>query len=108
MTGQIKTGTATCHASAPVAINVNVGFLPKYVRVVNFSSQNSVEFHDTMTVGDGHFTTGSTGADTDITSGGITLLDIGDAAKAVSVEQGFIIGTDVQSNSGVLHWVAIG
>lgn len=79
------------------AIDVSCGFVPAYVRVVNFESATTEQLEWFRGMTDAHAlkTVGTTGVGTRITSNGITPL--GDAASDTT-EQGFRIGADADVN----------
>ena len=78
------------------AITVTTGFKPRYVKVVNNTSRDGVEWFEGMTDAHG-FKTVAAGTRSAITSNGITPS-----------ERGFIIGldTDVNVINEQLSWVA--
>lgn len=82
------------------SISVDCGFTPAYVKVVNITDANSLEFIDTMTAGSAmKQVTG--GEFTYISSGGITL------SSSTDTFRGFKIGTDaVNTSAKTLHVVA--
>lgn len=88
-----------CKAMDGTGANIDIacGFVPAYVRVVNFESATSEQLEWFRGMSDAHAlkTVGTTGVGTRITTLGITPL--GDAA-ADTVAQGFRIGADTDVN----------
>lgn len=80
------------------ATKITTGFRPRYVRVQNLTSRDSMEWFEGMTAAHG-FKTVAAGTRTAVTSNGITVAD-----------DGFTIGldTDVLVTSEQLYWVAVG
>lgn len=98
---QIATGTATGTGSA---INVEVGFKPVRVEIVNETDPGYFVWTDTMADGEMQKTIGA-GTTTFESSGGISVYE-GSTTEA----EGFTIGadTDMNGNADVLHWTAYG
>jgi hypothetical protein len=87
----IESGTA-------VAIGITCGFRPRYIRVVNQTSKDMMEWFEGMTSAHG-IKTVAAGTRTAVTSNGIT-----------PETDGFTIGldTDVNVTAEQLRWVAFG
>lgn len=87
----IDTGTAA-------AFTITTGFQPRYVRVINQTSRDMMEWFEGMTDAHG-IKTVAAGTRTAATSNGIT-----------PTENGFTVGldTDVNVTSEQLRWVAFG
>lgn len=96
MITRAKTGTQN---GTGAAIPINLGFKPKYVKVINVAAGGlcSLEHVDTMAAASG-FKGITAGTKIFITSNGITLTDYG-----------FTIGadTDVNVSGEAIHWFAI-
>lgn len=100
MQGRPATGTVT---GTGAAINIQCGFTPKAVQVINITSRDGLDWSDSMT--DGHaLKTVAVGTRTAITSLGITPY----AGTLAGDSAGFTIGadTDVNVSAEVIHWVA--
>lgn len=99
---QVKTGTVTGTGSA---INVECGFVPKRVEIINETDPGFYVWTDTMADGEMQKTIGA-GTTTFESSGGISAYTgaVGSASK------GFTIGTDADMNgsSDVIHYFALG
>lgn len=80
------------------ATNITCGFRPRYVRVQNLTSRDSMEWWEGMTAGHG-LKTVAAGTRTAVTSNGITVA-----------ADGFTIGldTDVLVTSEQIYWQAVG
>lgn len=80
------------------AITITTGFTPRYVRVINQTSRDMMEWFEGMTAAHG-IKTVAAGTRTAVTSNGIT-----------SSTNGFVIGldTDVNVTNEQLRWVAFG
>lgn len=80
------------------AFDVVIGFKPRYVKVVNVTSGDVIEWYEGMADASGCKTTGATGVRTLITSNGITVD-----------EGGFTVGldTDLVVTSEQLSWIAL-
>lgn len=100
--GHFKTGTVEGTGSA---INMELGFTPSYVRLINVDGDASLEWMSTMADGEGYKTVAA-GANAQITTGGITPY----AGSEGSASVGFTIGADVDVNASgeTIHWVAMG
>ena len=98
---RIVTGTYITDATA-AAHDVNCGFKPKFVRVWNETSSDSIEWNDTMADAEG-IKKVAAGTSSLITSLGITPLDNG-------TTHGFRIGLDTDINviNEQVSWIAIG
>lgn len=101
---RVATGTYLEDDTA-AAHDVNCGFKPKWVRVVNETGGHTLEWNDTMADAEGLKTTEDAGT-VDIamiTSNGITPLDDG-------TTKGFRIGLDTDINvvNEQVSWIAIG
>lgn len=80
------------------ATAITTGFRPRYVRVQNLTSRDSMEWFEGMTAGHG-LKTVAAGTRTAVTSNGITVS-----------ASGFTIGldTDVLVTSEQIYWIAVG
>lgn len=80
------------------ATRITTGFRPRYVRVQNITSRDSMEWFEGMTAAHG-LKTVAAGTRTAVTSNGITVHD-----------DGFTIGldTDVLVTSEQISWIAVG
>lgn len=85
------------------AINVSVGFVPDYVKVINDTAGASIEWFSGMTDGHGYKRVAA-GTGTKITSGGIS-----DFTGSSTAGEGFTLGADadVNVNTVTLRYVAI-
>lgn len=83
-------------ASSPAAIDVDCGFVPRYVQVVNLTDRITFEFYEGMTDTNA-LKTVANGTRTLETSGGITLTTDGFSLDAAAVIQ-----------NKQYSWVAIG
>lgn len=88
----IDTGTVA-------AFNITLGFQPRYVKVVNVTSGDMIEWYEGMAAASACKTTGATGVRTLITTLGITVS-----------ASGFTVGLDLDVNvtSEQLSWIATG
>jgi hypothetical protein len=101
---RIATGSITC-ATTPDDIEVNIGFLPNYVRVWNVSSGGLVEFQWCYGQTNAYaFKNAQNGDASVITSLGITRSAVSDSYL------GFKIGldTDMNANGEILYFFALG
>jgi hypothetical protein len=100
--GHIASGTVEGTGSA---INVELGFTPTYVKVVNFDDPGMLEWWSGMGAAAG-VKLNDTPALTKVTSNGITAYDGTQGATS----QGFTIGADADINVGseTLFWIAYG
>lgn len=100
--GHFATGTATGTGSA---INVELGFTPSRVEIVNETDPGYYVWTDTMADGEMQKTVGA-GTTTFESSNGISVY----TGSEGSASEGFTIGTDSDLNgsSDVLHWTAFG
>lgn len=100
--GHFVTGTATGTGSA---INVELGFTPSRIEIINETDPGYYVWTDTMADGEMQKTVGA-GTTTFESSNGISAY----AGSAGSASKGFTIGTDSDMNaaSDVLHWCAWG
>lgn len=91
-----KTGKVQCSNPA-VAFNVTVGFRPAAVFLFNVTDVGTEWWSRSLTDAYGHKSDGADGAETALTSNGITPLD-----------NGFTIGldTDLNGASDWIHWIA--
>lgn len=89
-----KTGTVTGTGSA---ITIRTGFRPAAVFLFNATDVGTLWWSRTLTDDYGHKSDGADGAETALTSKGITPQD-----------NGFIIGDDADLNgaSDAIHWIA--
>lgn len=80
------------------ATKITTGFRPRYVRVQNLTSRDSMEWFEGMTAAHG-LKTLAAGTRSAATANGITVAD-----------DGFTIGldTDVLVTSEQLYWIAVG
>ena len=100
--GQIATGTVEGTGSA---INVELGFTPVYVKVVNWDDPTSMEWWSGMGDAAGAKITDAV-AFTKATSNGITAYD----GVAATTGKGFTIGadTDLNVSAETLYYIAVG
>ncbi|UWQ30256.1 hypothetical protein [Leisingera sp. M523] len=100
--GHFATGTVEGTGSA---INVELGFTPDYVRLINIDGDATLDWTSSMTNGEGYKTVAA-GANAQVGTGGVTPY----AGAEASAAAGFTIGTDADVNvSGeTLMWVAWG
>jgi len=100
--GHFVTGTVTGTAAA---INVELGFTPSRVEIINETDPGMFIWTDSMADGEMQKTVGA-GTTTFESSGGISAY----AGVAGSASAGFTIGTDSDMNgsSDVLHYTAWG
>lgn len=100
--GHFKTGTVE---GTGAAINLELGFTPSYVQLINIDGDASLVWTDTMTDGEGYKTVAA-GTNAQIATGGITPY----AGAEGSASVGITIGTDADVNASAetLHWVAWG
>lgn len=100
--GHFATGTVEGTGSA---INVELGFTPAYVKLINIDGDATLEWTEDMTDGEGYkFVAAGTNAQ--IATGGITPY----AGAEASASKGFTIGTDsdVNASAETLMYVAFG
>lgn len=107
--GQAAYGGGTS-ATTAAAVNVALGFVPKYVRVISLNTSVVVtEFihgDDDVDMGQGVQTKESSGFSAAVLSAnGITVGDVVVDGKKV---KGFTIGTACQTNSKAFMWIALG
>lgn len=97
---QMKAGTVT---GTGALINIELGFKPTYVLVVNDTAGDRLEYYDSMADGSAYKRVAA-GTGTKITSNGISQY-AGDSSH----KRGFSIGTDgVNANAVTLRYIAIG
>lgn len=101
---RVATGTYL-DAGTVAAYDFNIGFKPKWVRLVNETGGHSLEWNETMADAEGLKTTEDSGT-VDIamiTSNGITPLDNG-------TTRGFRMGldTDINVTSETVSFIAVG
>ena len=79
------------------AKSIEVGFRPKYLKIVNVTTGAAAEFMDTMA--EDSVITHDTGTDGIVTSEGVTLTDAG-----------FDLGTNavINGSTNIVHFLAIG
>lgn len=112
-TGQAAHGGGTSDATA-AAINVGLGYIPKYVRLICLDSDIfTVEYiggDTTVNVGQGIKTTvkSASSSTSKLSSNGITVGDVVVDAATGRKEKGFTIGTACQANSKDYMWIALG
>jgi len=101
---RVATGTYITDTTA-AAHDVNCGFTPKYVRIMNETGDAFMEWNDTMADAEAMVLVGDTDPVTWqlVTSNGVTPLDDG-------TTHGFRIGlnTDVNVTNQQVSWLAIG
>ena len=87
------------------AINVQCGFTPAYVRVINIDGDAIMEWEENMTDGEAYKIVAA-GTNAQIATGGITPY----AGSAGANSKGFTIGADADVNASAetLHWIAMG
>lgn len=96
--GHMKSGRLT---GTGANINVELGFTPQHVRVINQTQLASLEWFDHMTAG--HAIREATlGDKTAITAGGISPY----AGAAGMASKGFTLGTNLNAAGNVIHYVA--
>lgn len=91
-------------ASSAVAVDISLGYIPKYVKTVtidDISNGYQCEWWEGMPDASGIRIKLADGIFTLLTSGGITPLDSSSAT-------GFTVGTSCQVNSKYTRWIAIG
>lgn len=93
-----KVGTYTGNGSA---VNISVGFIPDYVRIVNITAPAVDEWFSGMTAGTSVTTTGT--AAVRAAPNGITAF----AGSAAVAGQGFTVGAGLSTNASVYRYVAI-
>lgn len=95
---RIKTGTVT---GTGATININCGFIPSHVKVINETGLAVLEWSKTMAAGKG-LKTITAGTISFIATLGITVSDSDDSFI------GFKIGADTDVNVAAeeLHWIA--
>ena len=98
--GHIVTGTLT---GTGAAIDVQLGFVPQHVRIVNETKLSKLEWFNTMANASG-IKTVTAGTISKITTGGVSPY----AGAAGTAGAGFTIGTDANINaaSDVIHYFA--
>ena len=87
-------------AATAVAVEIETGFKPKYVRVVTMDETNPYisEWFEGMDAGKGVQLADDTGYEVDeISANGITVGD-----------RGFTLGTECQEDSRKYYWMALG
>jgi hypothetical protein len=86
------------------AINVQVGFLPRYIKVYNFTSATfeTCEWWEGMSAGYGLL--GKNSVFSQITTGGLSQY-----AGGENYAKGFTIGTNADLNAAgeVIYWLAV-
>lgn len=99
MNPTIRTGSYTGTGSA---INIPLGFVPDYIRIVNGTDGDvSWEWFSTMAAASAFQTTNhDTAQQSVITSNGVSALNGANGA-------GFTIGTALSESTKVFHWVAM-
>lgn len=100
--GHFATGTVEGTAAA---INVELGFTPAYVKLINIDGDATLDWTEDMADDEGYkFVAAGTNAQ--IATGGITPY----AGSAASAAKGFTIGTDADVNASAetIMWVAFG
>lgn len=100
--GHVATGTVE---GTGAAINVELGFTPVYVKVVNWDDPTSMEWWTGMGAAAGAKTTDAV-AFTKATSNGISAY----AGVQATTGKGFTIGADTDLNveDETLFWIAVG
>lgn len=88
----------------PDAINVTIGFQPRYVCICNTSERVQLEFYENMTAANA-LKSIAAGTRTLITSLGITL---GASGFAVGLDTGLLPTHGVSSNQNILDFIAHG
>ncbi|MEE9523673.1 MAG: hypothetical protein V3V59_02865 [Thermodesulfovibrionales bacterium] len=111
----LKTGGFT-QAATIIAINVEVGFVPKYVRIYNETAKAFEEWNDSMDDAEGIISPGTSGGSASllITTGGITPI-LSSATDATHLDpttiMGFTFGADTagyfNNASDVYTWIAM-
>lgn len=83
------------------AISVNVGFVPRYVKLINVDGDATMEWNESLADGEG-FKDLPTGVMALMASGGVTPGDTDDTSL------GFVIGTDsdVNGSAETIIWMA--
>lgn len=98
MKGQIKIGTYT---GTGAAINVSIGFVPDYVRIVNVTDGDyTMEWFNGMTAGTSIDTAAAVAANT---ADGITAY----VGTPGGVGAGFTVGTDGSESAKVYRYFAV-
>lgn len=98
------------------AINVSIGFVPRYVKVFNLDDAGTlaptVEWFGGMTDGHGLKTLGiaDNGTTSKVSSAAITTGGISEYAGSLTTSAGFTIGTDADINvsAETIYYIAIG
>lgn len=100
--GHFKVGTVE---GTGAAINMELGFTPSFVRLINIDGDASLDWMSSMADGEGYKTVAA-GANAQIATNGITPY----AGAEGSASVGFTIGADADVNAAgeTLHWVAMG
>lgn len=103
--GQVRTGTVSGTGSA---INVELGFTPKVVFLINETDPGMFIWTDVMADAEALKMTDAV-ALTFPTSNGISVY-AGSATPGSEAEKGFTIGadSDLNASSDVIHYIAIG
>lgn len=97
----MKSGTVT---GTGAALNVSLGFKPSYVKILNDTAGDSLEYYDSMADGSAYKRVAA-GTGTKITSGGISQY----AGASPSTPRGFTLGADGVNAVGVtLRYIATG
>lgn len=101
MNPNVRVGTVE---GTGAAINVSLGFVPDYVRVINTEDGDTIhEWFKGMT--DGHAIKITNHASVQVAR--ISSNGISEYAGSASAGAGFTLGTDVSENEKTLHYVAL-
>lgn len=88
------------------AINVECGFTPDYVKLINIDGDATLEYTSDMTAGEGYKIIGATGVGAQMAaSAGVTAY----AGAEGTASAGFTIGTDTDVNAAAetIMWIAM-
>ncbi len=98
---QVRTNVATgryLDTGTVAAYDINLGFRPRYIKIVNLTDRNQIEWFEGMADASGYVSVAA-GTRTLVTSNGITVTS-----------RGFTFGlnTDVNVSNKQVSWLAIG
>lgn len=98
--GHFATGTVE---GTGAAINVQLGFTPDYVKLINIDGDASLEWISDMDDGEGYKTVAA-GTNAQIATGGVTPYE----GVTATAAKGFTIGADADVNASgeTIMWVA--